>query len=147
MAASGFSCNMRTLSCGMWNLVPWPGVKPGPLPWKCVLSCSVGSDSFATPMDYSPPGFSVPWILQARILKWVAISFSRGSAWPRGQTQGHCLEVESLLYPDRGTPPNTTGAADGCKNSEELYYKLGQGLSSHNGEGAPVKAANRFYTV
>ena len=27
-------------------------------------------------MDYSPPGFSVPGILQARILEWVAISFS-----------------------------------------------------------------------
>ena len=25
-----FSCSMRTLSCGMWDLVPWPGIKPGP---------------------------------------------------------------------------------------------------------------------
>ena len=31
------------------------------------------------PIDSSPPGFSVPGILQARILEWVAISFS--SAW------------------------------------------------------------------
>ena len=30
------------------------------------------------PMDYSPPGSSVQGILQARILQWVAISFSRG---------------------------------------------------------------------
>ena len=29
------------------------------------------------PIDGSPPGFSVPGILQARILQWVAISFSR----------------------------------------------------------------------
>ena len=29
------------------------------------------------PMDYSPPGSSVHGILQARILEWVAISFSR----------------------------------------------------------------------
>ena len=28
------------------------------------------------PIDSSPPGFSVPGILQARILEWVAISFS-----------------------------------------------------------------------
>ena len=41
-----------------------------------------------------------------------------------------------MLYPDRGIPPNTTGAVDRCKSSEELYYKLEQGLSSHNGEGA-----------
>ena len=25
-----FSCNMRTLSCGMWDLVSWPGIEPGP---------------------------------------------------------------------------------------------------------------------
>ena len=34
-------------------------------------------------MDYSPPDFSVHGILQARILEWVAISFSRGSSLPR----------------------------------------------------------------
>ena len=28
------------------------------------------------PMDFSPPGFSVHGILQARTLEWVAISFS-----------------------------------------------------------------------
>ena len=32
------------------------------------------------PMDCSPPGSSVHRILQARILEWVAISFSRGSS-------------------------------------------------------------------
>ena len=31
------------------------------------------------PMDCSPPGSAVHGILQARILEWVAISFSRGS--------------------------------------------------------------------
>ena len=34
-------------------------------------------------MDYSPMGFSVHGIFQARILEWVAISFSRGSSRPR----------------------------------------------------------------
>ena len=38
------------------------------------------------PVDYSLPGSSVHGILQARILKWVAISFSRGSSWPRDQS-------------------------------------------------------------
>ena len=32
------------------------------------------------PVDCSPPGSSVHGILQARILEWVAISFSRGSS-------------------------------------------------------------------
>ena len=35
------------------------------------------------PIDYSPPGSSVPDISLARILEWVAISFSRGSSQPR----------------------------------------------------------------
>ena len=39
------------------------------------------------PMDYSSLGSSVPGILQARILEWVAIPFSRGSSWPRDRTQ------------------------------------------------------------
>ena len=45
-------------------------------------SFSVGSN-FCNPVDCSPPGSSVHGILQARILKWVAISFSRGSSQPR----------------------------------------------------------------
>ena len=35
------------------------------------------------PTDYSPSGSSVHGILQARILEWVAISFSRASSWFR----------------------------------------------------------------
>ena len=38
------------------------------------------------PMIYSSPGSSVHGILQARILEWVAISFSRRSFWTRDQT-------------------------------------------------------------
>ena len=38
-------------------------------------------------MDYSLPGSSVHGIVQAGVLEWVAISFSRGSSWPRDQTR------------------------------------------------------------
>ena len=38
------------------------------------------------PMDCSLPGSSIHGILQARRLEWVAISFSRGSSWPRDRT-------------------------------------------------------------
>jgi len=37
-------------------------------------------------MDCSLPGSSIHEILQARILEWVAISFSKGSSWPRDWT-------------------------------------------------------------
>ena len=43
------------------------------------------------PMDCSLPGSSVHEILQARILEWVAISFSRGSSQPRDQTRVSCI--------------------------------------------------------
>ena len=43
------------------------------------------------PMDYSPPSSSVHGILQARILEWVVIPFSRGSFGPRDQTQVYCI--------------------------------------------------------
>ena len=39
------------------------------------------------PMDWGPSGSSVHGIFQARILKWVAIPFSRGSFWPSDWTQ------------------------------------------------------------
>ena len=36
---------------------------------------------------YNPKDYTVHGILQARILEWVAVPFSRGSSKPRGQTQ------------------------------------------------------------
>ena len=42
--------------------------------------------TFCDPMDCSLPGSSVHGIFQARILEWVAISFFRGSSWPRDPT-------------------------------------------------------------
>ena len=52
-------------------------------------------------MDCSPPGFSVHGILQARILEWVAIPFSRGSSWPRDWTLVSCIELPFEL---QGSP-------------------------------------------
>ena len=47
---------------------------------------------FVTPQTVcSPPGSSVHGILQARLLEWVAISFSRGSSQPRDQTHVSCV--------------------------------------------------------
>ena len=54
--------------------------------WKwseVTQSCPILCD----PMDYSLPGSSFHGIFQARVLEWVAISFSRGSSRPRDWTQ------------------------------------------------------------
>ena len=50
---------------------------------SCLTQCD--------PIDGSPPGSSVPGILQGRILEWVAIPFSKGSSRPRDQTQVSCV--------------------------------------------------------
>ena len=47
----------------------------------CAKSCL----SFCDPTNCSLPGSSVHGIFQARILEWVAFSFSRGSSPPRDQ--------------------------------------------------------------
>ena len=65
-------------------------VEEAGVPLFCVLvaqSCPTLCD----PMDFRPPGSSVPGILQARILEWVAISFSRGSSQPRDQSHVSCI--------------------------------------------------------
>ena len=67
----GFSSN----HIWMWEL----DLKKSKVAQSCPTLCN--------PMDYSPPGSSVHGILQTRILEWVAISFSRGSSWPRDRTQ------------------------------------------------------------
>ena len=66
------------------------------LPFSVFLSCEyvytltfeiivfvTKSCLFCDLMDCSPLGSSVHGISQARILEWIAISFSRGSSWPR----------------------------------------------------------------
>ena len=53
---------------------------------KSLQSCPTLCD----PMDCGPPGSSIQGILRARILEWVAISFSRGFSQSRDQTQVSC---------------------------------------------------------
>ena len=54
-------------------------------------------------MDYSLPGSSVRGILQARILEWVAFSFSRGSSQPRDRTwDSHIVGRFLIIWATRG---------------------------------------------
>ena len=52
--------------------------------------------TLCNPMDYSLPGFFIHGIFQATVLKWVTISFSRGSSWPRGKPRSPALQVDTL---------------------------------------------------
>ena len=68
-------CWQYSVSCpGMW--------------WKVKV---LATQSCPILCDCSPPSSSVQGILQARILEWVAIPFSRGSSWPRDRAWVSCL--------------------------------------------------------
>ena len=55
------------------------------LAWSIIVYAAAKSlqscPTLCNPMDCSPPGFSVPGILQVRTLEWVAISFSNAWKW------------------------------------------------------------------
>ena len=55
----------------------------------------------------APVDYTVHGTLQARILEWVAIPFSRGSSQPRDQTRSSALQADSLPAEPQGNPKNT----------------------------------------
>ena len=82
----GFACGSAgkesTCNAGDLGSIPGLGITPGegkgyPLQYS-------GLENF---MDCSLQGSSIHGIFQARVLEWVAISFSRGSSQPRDQTR------------------------------------------------------------
>ena len=72
------------------------------------------SDS-CNPSDCSLPGFPVHGISQARILEWVAISFSRESSWPRHLTHVSCIAGRFFIAKSPGRLPQS---AEGLRSSE-----------------------------
>ena len=54
--------------------------------------------TLCNPMDHSLPGSSVHEILQARILKWVAMPSFRGSSLPRYWTHASCIGRQILYH-------------------------------------------------
>ena len=66
---------------------------------KFCCSCCLVAKSCMTlcdPMDYRLPDSSVHGISQAGTLEWVAVSFPRGSSWPRDQTRVSCIGKQIL---------------------------------------------------
>ena len=72
-------------------------------PWsyrKLQVVCAQSCPTLCDPMNCSLPGSSIHGILQARILEWVVIAFSRGSSRPRDSTCLTCISRtgSKLLY-------------------------------------------------
>ena len=84
-------CNISALSC--FEMHNFPPLFPYFAHYPQVKSESVSHwvMSHSLQLHGLPPGSSVHGILQARILEWVAIPFSRGSSWLRDWTWVSCI--------------------------------------------------------
>ena len=80
--------------------------------------CMLSHVQLCSPMDCSPPGFSVYGISQARILEWVAISYSRGIFSTQGLNP-HLLHCRHLLY-HWSTPPANAGGMGSIPGSGRI---------------------------
>ena len=79
-------------------------------------------------MDCSPPGSSVHGILQARILEWVAIPFSRGFSQPRDRTWVSCIEGGLLtIWATREAPLSDSNNLWLCGQLQDSKTSIGGG--------------------
>ena len=69
-----------------------------------VVECFKSCPTLFRPQDCSPPGSSVHGIFQARILEWVAVSFSRGSSPLRDRTASPALAGGFFITEPPGKP-------------------------------------------
>ena len=96
---SQFSWILRGSCTWFWRRrATWASVYEVKLKVLVAQSCL----TLCSPMDCSPPGSSVQGILQARILEWVAIPFSRGSSCPGIEPRSPTLQADSLLFEPPG---------------------------------------------
>ena len=87
-------------------------------------SCSVVS-TLCDPMDCSLPGSSVHGIFQARILEWIAISFSRGSSQPRDRTRVFPQCRQMLLPSELPGKPTESAKKKKKERKKSSNYKYG----------------------
>ena len=80
---------------------------------SCLTLCDV--------LDCSPPGSSVYGISRVRILEWVAISFSRGSSWPRDWPCVSCIGRQVLYHWANREAPEKRRET---QQNEEWFYFL-----------------------
>ena len=85
--------------------------------------CSVTKSclTLCNPTDCSPPGTSVHGIFQARILEWVAISYSRGTSQPRDWTCVSCVAGSFFTTEPPGKP--RTSCVLTCNNMITYMYE------------------------
>ena len=103
-------CKLLPLTLDLMVKYPWQETNFWLMIYEChsMLSCSVTSDS-AAPWTVACQAPLFMGILQARMLEWVAMPFSRRSFRPRNWTGvlSSALQVDSLPAEQPGKPKNT----------------------------------------
>ena len=120
---------------------PWELARAFLLNWRITaLQCCIGicctksvwvapsCPTVCNPMDCSPPGSFVHWILQTRILQWVAMPFSRGSSLLRDGTQISWIGRLILYHWATREAPKTTWISH---NYIYIYLSSPSCASSH----------------
>ena len=72
-----YSCQGNSTDRGAWQATVHEMAKSWPAAAAAAAKLLQSCPTLCNPIDGSPPGSPVPRILQARILEWVAISFSK----------------------------------------------------------------------
>ena len=83
-----------------------------------------GVQLFCDPMNCNPPGSSVHQIPQARILEWVAISFSRGASQPRDQAWDSCIGRQILYHWAIREGNNRTAIKNNLLKTKGIYHLI-----------------------
>ena len=94
MTARSPSVGISLKAIGLQGMFATLGVSPA----GCLGLSEVAQSclTLCDPMDCSQPGSFVQGIFQAKVLEWIAISFSRGSSQPRDRTRVSALQAEAL---------------------------------------------------
>ena len=88
--------------CIFWKLIPWKLLTATA---KSLQSCLTLCD----PIDGSPSGSTIPGILQARTLEWVAISFSNAWKWKLKVKSLSCIRLLATPWTAAYQAPPTMG--------------------------------------
>ena len=102
------------------GILPTQGLSPGPscLPFGRQVLCHLGAQCRAlcvcvwclvvsSSLRPHPPGSSILWILQAKLLEWVAMAFFRDLPNPGIDLRFPTLQADSLPAESSGEPKNT----------------------------------------
>ena len=73
----------------------------------CIFMHVQSCPTLCDPVACSPPDSSVHGLSQAKVLEWVAISYSRGSSRHSIEHESPVLRVDSLLLSHQGSPEDS----------------------------------------